>query len=106
MEKAKAFTSGSSVLDRLGAPVRRGGPDTCRYRSPGALHLSEHHGDCCPGSTVYLQVTGLADYHKEISAKGYGSMRPGLEKTFHNSTCMEVIDPFGNRLRFDESLAA
>ena len=67
------------------------------------LHLSEHHGDCCPGSTVFLRVTGLDEYHREISAKGYGYLRPGLEKTFHNSMCMEVIDPFGNRLRFDES---
>ena len=24
------------------------------------LHLSEHHGDACPGSTVTVQVTGPA----------------------------------------------
>ena len=36
--------------------------------------------------------------------KGYGHMRPGVEETFHGSKCMEVIDPFGNRSRFDESL--
>ncbi len=70
------------------------------------LHLSEHHGDCCPGSTVFLRVAGVEDYHREITAKGYGHMRPGVEKTFHNSKCMEVIDPFGNRIRFDESLGS
>lgn len=71
---------------------------------PGlTLHLSEHHGDGCPGSTIFVRVTGLAAYHAEINAKGYGYMRPGLEETFHNSRCMEVIDPFGNRIRFDES---
>jgi len=68
------------------------------------LHLSEHHGDSCPGSTVFLRVTGLDEYHREISAKGYGFMRPGIERTFHNSNNMQVIDPFGNHLRFDESL--
>jgi uncharacterized glyoxalase superfamily protein PhnB len=68
------------------------------------LHLSEHYGDCCPGSTVFLRVSGLEEYHREISAKGYGYLRPGIEKTFHNSKSMEVIDPFGNRIRFDESL--
>jgi len=74
---------------------------------PGlTLHLSEHHGDGCPGSTIFVRVTGLAEYHAEINAKGYGYMRPGLEETFHNSRCMEVIDPFGNRIRFDESLEA
>jgi len=69
------------------------------------LHLSEHYGDCCPGSTVFLRVSGLEEYHREISTKGYGYLRPGVERTFHNSKCMEVIDPFGNRIRFDESLA-
>jgi uncharacterized glyoxalase superfamily protein PhnB len=68
------------------------------------LHLSEHYGDCCPGSTVFLRVSGVEEYHREISAKGYGYLRPGVERTFHNSKCMEVIDPFGNRIRFDESL--
>ena len=68
------------------------------------LHLSEHHGDCCPGSTVFVRVKGLAEYHAEISAKGYGHMRPGIEETFHQSRCVQVVDPFGNRIRFDESL--
>ena len=68
-----------------------------------SLHLSEHHGDACPGSTVFLRVRGLEDYHREITAKGYGFLRPGIETTFHNSRNMQVIDPFGNRLRFDES---
>jgi uncharacterized glyoxalase superfamily protein PhnB len=68
------------------------------------LHLSEHYGDCCPGSTIFLRVSGVEEYHREISAKGYGYMRPGLERTFHNSKQVSVIDPFGNRIRFDESL--
>ncbi|WP_254507096.1 glyoxalase superfamily protein [Anatilimnocola floriformis] len=68
------------------------------------LHLSEHHGDCCPGSTVFVRVTGLEEYHREIMAKGYGYLRPGIEKTFYGSMCLELIDPFGNRLRLDEAL--
>jgi catechol 2,3-dioxygenase-like lactoylglutathione lyase family enzyme len=68
------------------------------------LHLSEHYGDCCPGSTVFVRVRGLEEFHREISVKGYGYLRPGIEKTFHNSLCVELIDPFGNRLRLDESL--
>ncbi|MBX9585443.1 MAG: VOC family protein [Gemmataceae bacterium] len=73
-------------------------------RAGCVLHLSEHHGDACPGSTVFLRVTGLDDYHREITAKGYGYLRPGVEPTFHNSRGMELIDPFGNRLRFDEAV--
>jgi catechol 2,3-dioxygenase-like lactoylglutathione lyase family enzyme len=66
------------------------------------LHLSEHHGDACPGSTVYVGVTGIAELHRELTQKQYGYMRPGLDDSGWGSKCMEVIDPFGNRLRFDE----
>ena len=68
------------------------------------LHLTEHYGDCCPGSTLFAWMTGLAEFHAEISAKGYGYMRPGIEKTFYDAHCMEVIDPFGNRIRFNEAI--
>ncbi len=68
------------------------------------LHLSEHCGDCCPGSTVFVRMTGLDEFHREITAKSYGYLRPGVEKTFYGTKCMEVIDPFGNRLRFNEEL--
>jgi catechol 2,3-dioxygenase-like lactoylglutathione lyase family enzyme len=74
-------------------------------RAGCVLHLTEHHGDFCPGSTVFVRVSGLEDYHREISAKGYRYLRPGVEQTFHGSRCMEVSDPFGNRIRFDEALA-
>lgn len=105
VEKAKEF-----YLGFLGFAVdweHRFDPSAPVYmqvsRGGCVLHLSEHHGDCCPGSTVFLRVTGLDAYHREITARGYGFMRPAVEPTFHNSRCMEVIDPFGNRLRFDES---
>lgn len=68
------------------------------------LHLSEHHGDACPGSTVVVQTSGLEAYHREISAKGYRFMRPGVEVALWNARVMEVIDPFGNRLRFNEPI--
>ena len=41
-------------------------------------------------------------YHREIIAKGYRLMRPGIELAPWNARVMEVIDPFGNRLRFNE----
>ena len=68
------------------------------------LHLSEHYGDGSPGATIFLRVRGLEGYHAEITAKNYGYLRPGIDSTFHNSKCMNIIDPFGNRLRFDESI--
>lgn len=68
------------------------------------LHLSEHHGDGCPGSTVFVWMTGIDEFHREISSKNYRYLRPGLETTFYDAKCMEVIDPFGNRIRFNENL--
>ncbi len=66
------------------------------------LHLSEHHGDCCPGSTVFVWMKGIEEFHATITSRGYGYMRPGIERTFYNSLCVEVTDPFGNRIRFNE----
>jgi len=69
------------------------------------LHLSEHHGDGTPGSVVYLCVTGLADFHREISSKGYGYMKPGIGDSGHGSIEVCVTDPFGNSLRINEQVA-
>lgn len=70
------------------------------------LHLSEHHGDCCPGSTVFVRMEGIEEFHRELSQKRYNYNRPGLDMAPWNARCMEVVDPFGNRLRFNEYLAA
>jgi uncharacterized glyoxalase superfamily protein PhnB len=68
------------------------------------LHLTGHHGDCCPGSTVFVWMTGIDEFHRDISSKRYGYMNPGIETTFYGARCVEVIDPFGNRIRFNERL--
>ena len=70
------------------------------------LHLSEHHGDACPGSTVFVWMTGIEEFHREITGKGYKYVRPGIETTFYDSRSVHVIDPFGNRIRFNEDLKA
>ncbi len=65
-----------------------------------ALHLTEHHGDCTPGSTVFIVVRDLAAFHAEVSAKGYAFNRPGLDPAPWGGLIMEATDPFANRLRF------
>lgn len=64
------------------------------------LHLSEHHGDACPGATVFVPMQGIHAYHRELIAKDYRFCRPGLEKALWGGWYVEVGDPFGNRLRF------
>lgn len=65
------------------------------------LHLSEHHGDGTPGTTVYVQTTGVRELHAELSAKHYPNLLPGIE-TDEIGTRVEILDPFGNPLRFNE----
>lgn len=65
------------------------------------LHLSEHYGDACPGSTVFVRMRGVEALHRELTEKNYGYLRPGLDKTGEH-LCLELTDPFGNRLRFSE----
>lgn len=65
------------------------------------LHLSEHHGDACPGATVFIRMQGIAALHRELTGKNYGFARPGLE-TLPWGSMVTVGDPFGNRLRFCE----
>jgi catechol 2,3-dioxygenase-like lactoylglutathione lyase family enzyme len=66
------------------------------------LHLTEHFGDCVPGGCVFVRVTGLEAFHRELTAKNYRYYKPGIEDSGHGSRCMTLLDPFGNKLRFDE----
>lgn len=104
VEKAKEF-----YVDFLGFTIdweHRFGENFPLYaqisRAGLRLHLSEHHGDASPGSTVFVWMRGIADYHRELHAKDYRYNKPGLEDAPWNARTMEVSDPFGNRLRFSE----
>ena len=81
-------------------------PNAPLYRqvSRGALllHLSEHHGDGCPGARIRVMMRGVEALQREISAKGYRYMRPGLETMPWGTIETGVIDPFGNLIRFCE----
>jgi catechol 2,3-dioxygenase-like lactoylglutathione lyase family enzyme len=66
------------------------------------LHLSEHHGDASPGSTVFIWMRGIAEYHRELIDKDYRYYKPGLEVAEWDAKMMQVGDPFGNKLRFSE----
>jgi len=77
-----------------------------RQISRGALilHLSEHHGDGCPGARIRVMMQGVEAFQREISAKGYRYMRPGLETMPWGTIETGVIDPFGNHIRFCERI--
>lgn len=83
----------------------RYGPNFPLYTqvSRGALrlHLSEHAGDATPGGNMVVYMKGIRALHRELSARHYRYMKPGLEDEGTRLE-VEVIDPFGNRIRFME----
>lgn len=107
VDKAKEF-----YVEYLGFQIdweHRFAPDLPLYlqisRGGLVLHLTEHHGDCCPGSTAFVRITGIDDLAAELAAKQYRYLRPGVEFAPWNARCMELIDPFGNHLRLNEDLS-
>jgi len=108
LEKAREF-----YLDFLGFKVdweARFAPDAPLYmqvsRQGLVLHLSEHFGDATPGSTAYIHMTGVEELHRELNAKNYRHMRPGLQRQDWGMTEVWVTDPFGNHIRFGEPTAS
>lgn len=69
-------------------------------RDGARLHLSEHHGDCCPGSSARVEVDDIRGLHRELKAKKYRFLNPGVQQQPWGSTEMDIKDPFGNRLTF------
>ncbi|ATQ73154.1 glyoxalase/bleomycin resistance/extradiol dioxygenase family protein [Massilia violaceinigra] len=63
------------------------------------IHLSEHHGDATPGSTIFVHLDDIDALHQELTAKEYAYARPGVDDLPWGRV-MQVGDPFGNRIRF------
>lgn len=66
------------------------------------LYLSEHHGDGSPGTHVVIDMTGLDELHRELAAKQYRYMNPGIQTREWGTRELGVLDPFGNQLIFSE----
>jgi Glyoxalase superfamily protein len=68
------------------------------------LHLSGHHGDASPGSTVFVTMRGVRAYQRELVAKRYTYLKPNVSDEPWGKV-MTVTDPFSNRIRFCEAPA-
>lgn len=69
------------------------------------LHLSEHHGDCCPGAALRIETDDLEAFHHQLNETGYPYAKPSMEEMPWGSTDMTVADPFGNRLTFTNAIS-
>ena len=106
VEKAREF-----YIDYLGFKVdfeHRFGDNFPLYmgisRDGIHIHLSEHHGDSTPGSTVYMRISGIEELYAELEGKDYLYLKPGLETMERGTKELWLTDPFGNKLRFSERL--
>ncbi|AZZ56245.1 glyoxalase/bleomycin resistance/extradiol dioxygenase family protein [Rathayibacter iranicus] len=100
--------AGEFYVDYLGFEVdweHRTAPDSPLYlqvsRSGLRLHLSEHHRDGSPGAAVHVALRGVRELHAELDAKSYPYLNPRITRSPFGFT-LNVIDPFGNQLRFAE----
>lgn len=69
-------------------------------RSAAVLHLSEHHGDGALNSVVWIPVRDVSALHKELLARPNAPARPGIDSDAPGGPTLQVIDPYGNILRF------
>ncbi|TXL80441.1 VOC family protein [Vineibacter terrae] len=63
------------------------------------IHLSEHHGDACPGAAIRIETDELDAFHTQLLAQKHKNTRPGIEDMPWGRD-MSITDPFGNRLTF------
>ena len=68
------------------------------------IFLSEHHGDGAPGLHVVIEMTGIDDLHRELAAKRYRYMNPGIQTQEWGTRELRVYDPFNNQLIFSERI--
>jgi len=70
-------------------------------RGDCVLHVSEHHGDCCPGAALRIFCDDLEELLRELRSKDYGFARPDIV-TQPWGRDLALTDPFGNRLIFTD----
>ena len=75
-------------------------------RSHAVLHLSEHHGDGSPNGVVWFPVRDVSALHRELIARPNAPMRPGIDPDGPGGPTLQVIDPYGNILRFAQPSSA
>ena len=64
------------------------------------IHLSEHHGDASPGTSIRFELDDVDAFHSQLVAKKYKYARPGIQDQDWGFREVSVSDPFGNRMVF------
>lgn len=67
------------------------------------FYLSEHSGNCNPGSKVFVNVSDLDTLFQEIVSRPYKYNRPSIEKASWGDSCFTVTDQFSNKVLFNDA---
>ena len=70
------------------------------------LHLTGHHGDCCPGSKLRIGCPDVLALLEELRSRNYKPLSPSAEEMPWGGVEIELTDPFGNRIAFYSETAA
>jgi catechol 2,3-dioxygenase-like lactoylglutathione lyase family enzyme len=69
-------------------------------RSEAVLHLSEHRGDGSPHGVVWFPVADVHALRDELLSRPEAAQPPGVDVDAPGGPTMQLIDPYGNLLRF------
>jgi uncharacterized glyoxalase superfamily protein PhnB len=73
-------------------------------RDAAIFHLTEHYGDGSPGAKVFVHLDDIEAFHRELCRRPNPNMNPAIQDAPWGARRMEVTDPFGNRLCFNQAL--
>lgn len=97
-------------IDFLGFTIdweHRFGPSEPVYmqisRNHLTLHLSENKR-FQTGIITFVDTKGVEEFHKELVERNTTKSIPEVSKTDWQTLQMEIEDPFGNLLRFNETI--
>ncbi|GAB3835753.1 glyoxalase superfamily protein [Kribbella italica] len=68
------------------------------------IHLSEHYGDGSPNGVAWIPVADVKELHRRLNAQEDRPIRPGIDADAPGGPTLTVTDPYGNILRFAETL--
>ncbi|AYF26896.1 bleomycin resistance family protein [Micromonospora tulbaghiae] len=71
-------------------------------RSKAVLHLSEHHGDGSLHGVAWFPVADVYALRDELRGHSEIPLRPDVDEESPGGPTLEVIDPYGNVLRFTQ----
>ena len=69
-------------------------------RGACVLHVSEHHGDAAPGTSLRITVDDVDAFLRDLNGRGHPRLRPAIVHQPWGVREVSLSDPSGNRLVF------